>query len=99
MSSLSLAACGILTSEQLIQILKRNESSSDSISSGAKSAPKIDILRSAWADDTMYVPRKVELILDCTLDIMTSSAKAGSRVEPKYLEADYWELLLSLIHI
>lgn len=97
MSSLSLAACGILTSEQLIQILKRNESLSDSLSSNAKSAPKIEILRSAWADDTMYVPRKVELILDCTLDIMTSSAKVGPRIEPKYLEADYWELLLQVL--
>ena len=45
----------------------------------------------------MYVPRKVELILDCTLDIMTSSAKVGSRIEPKYLEADYWELLLQVL--
>lgn len=97
MSSLCLAAWGILTSEQLIQILKRDESLSEPFPNGAESVPKIEILRSAWADDTMYVPRKVELILDCTLDIMTSSAKSGSRIGPKFHEAAYWELLLQVL--
>ena len=97
MSSLCLAAWGISTSEQLIQTLKRNELSSSNSSNGADPVPKIEILRSAWADDTMYIPRKVELVLDCALDIMTSSAKSASKIGPKYLEVAYWELLVHVL--
>lgn len=97
MSSLCLATWGITTSEKLIQTLKRNESALNNRSNCEDAVPKIEILRTAWADDSLYVPRKVELVLDCTLDIMISSAKSVSKIGPKYLDVDYWDLLVHVL--
>ena len=48
-----LAAWGITTSEQLIQLLKQNKKGENTLPGS-----KIQILQSAWADDHVYVPKK-----------------------------------------
>lgn len=86
-----LAAWGITTSEQLVQVLKRPENASKG---GAIPALKIDIFQGAWTDDTLYVPQKAELLLDCALDSMMASTKRGAQ---HHLDPAYWALLTAIL--
>lgn len=88
--SSGLAACGISTSEELIQVLKRRDAPDQSRIS------KVNILHSAWRDESVYVPRKLELLLDCTLDLMATSAKHG-KGEQHFMNAEYWGLLAEMV--
>lgn len=87
-ASLSLAAWGITTSEQLVQMLKRP----DKARADAPSVTKVQLLRGAWADDAMYVPQKAPLLLDCTLEALVSSAKNAKGDDTALTTPAYWDV-------
>ncbi|CCU97761.1 unnamed protein product [Malassezia sympodialis ATCC 42132] len=88
-----LAAWGITTSEQLIQLLKQNKKGENTLPGS-----KIQILQSAWADDHVYVPKKAELLLDCALELVLASTRTPhSESTPKFLDSAYWAFLGTLL--
>lgn len=94
-----LSAWGISTAEQLVQTLKQPGDVVKPPSGRHDGVVKIDVLQHAWSDQELYVLQKAELLLDCSLEIMTRSLKAkGSqgRVRP-YLDPMYWTLVSELL--
>ncbi|WFD23158.1 hypothetical protein MEQU1_001844 [Malassezia equina] len=88
-----LATWGITTSEQLVQLLKQQEKKGNTLPGS-----KIQILQSAWADEHVYVPKKAELLLDCTLELVLASTRAPSTEEvPKFIDGTYWAFLGGLL--
>lgn len=69
--TLTLAAVGIHTSEELIRTLKKADADSDK--------EKIDIARTAWLDCVTPIPRKADLLLDWILSVLSKDVKLFER--------------------
>ncbi|WFD41939.1 hypothetical protein MPSI1_000576 [Malassezia psittaci] len=87
----ALAAWGVTTSETLIQALKRPDTSRDGL------PDRLDVLREAWYDETMYIPQRRELLLDATLESLSNSRKAN-KGHQYLLDPRYWNFLQLLLH-
>lgn len=82
----ALDAWGVTTSEALVKALKRPDT-------GANGQPmRIDLLCEAWNDQSMYIPKKTELLVDAAIETLSQSAKPKTH-EPYHLNPRYWKFL------
>lgn len=98
MAAMALGAWGVTTSEQLVKALKRPDGAKDALPNGAR-ASKIDILHTAWHDQSLYVPKKTDLLLDVALEAVVQSSKGAKEREAYYLEPAYWALLAEILGV
>lgn len=96
MAAMALGAWGVTTSEQLVKALKRPDGAKDALPNGAR-ATKIDILRTAWHDQSLYVPKKTDLLLDVALEAVVQSSKGAKEKEAYFLDPAYWALLAEIL--